>query len=319
MLKRREFIQGVGLVVAGAASPLAALAGQVPVIVKPSGLSPPSANLDSTAPPPKGFASNHNYFMYGGGKPIWDLVVTIEALTDIVAPTGMGMQLNAYSPAGYDCVYQQYTTGFDPRKSSQLMIAWGMESWPSKPYHDQLHATLGQPKGNIFNVHGKPIGPFPTPSDRIPAGYKIRYELLYDANDPKGTVTGASYTVTDERGREQGSGNHLIRAYKIWDTKTLVGPSGLAPILAFQLNLVGVGNGRYNFIQSGVGTITYEAAAPMTAEGKQPTTIAAKGVFTKESSNIVYTELSTLPSQKIVQKFGAGHPRGGPPGQTPGN
>jgi hypothetical protein len=219
------------------------------------------------------------------------------------------MQLNAYSPSGAGCVYQQYFTSFNA-KSPKLQIDWGLDNWPSTSYHDYLHKTFNQPKGNIVNVHGQYLGPFPAPSNRIPAGYKIIYELLYDPNDPSSAIVGAKYTVGD--GREQRtSGPQFIRKYKIWTTNTLVPRSAMAPILAFQLNLVGVANGKYMTISSGAGTITYEAAAPLTAEATRPTTVAAKGVLTGETSNIVYAALPAGPNRKIVQKFGVPQSLGG--------
>jgi hypothetical protein len=221
---------------------------------------------------------------------------------DIIAPQGMGMQLNAYSPSSADCVYQQYITSFNA-KSPKLQINWQLESWPSTSYRNYLHKTFNQRKGNIFNEHGAYLGPFPTPSYRIPAGYKIIYKLLYDPNDPSSAIIGANYTVGNERVRKS-SGPQFIRNYKIWSTNALVPRSAMAPILALQLNLVGVTNGEYMTISSGGGTITYEAAAPLTAEGTQPTTVAAKGVFTQEASNIVYAAVPARPNRKIVQTFG---------------
>jgi len=179
-----------------------------------------------------------------------------------------------------------------------------MESWASKSYHDYLHKTLKQPKGNIFNVHGEPLGPFPTSGDRVPTGYKIVYELAYDPNDPSGTVVGATFTVVNKHGQKS-SGRQLIRNYKIWTTNTSVPPRAMAPIYALQLNLVGESNGRYMFIRSGAGTITYEATVPLTPEGTQPATAAATRAFTKESSNIRYAELGVASNQKIIQKFRA--------------
>ena len=302
MLKRRKFIQGVGTAAAAALGPFPAVAAPVSPV---NGYQPPALDLDLTyrdtvhlAPPPNPFASNHNYFIYGGGQPIRGLVVTIEVTEDIVAPQGLGMQLNAYSPTGANCKWQQYTTGFNPSKSAKLTIGWGLENWASADYQTFLIETLGQPKGNnIFNVNGT-IGTFPAPSDRIPAGYKIRYELLYDANDPGGAIIGANYTVRDKHWYKT-TGPRDILAYKVAKTDQPVPKGALAPIVALQLNLVGRTNGEQTFVRTGAGTITYEATGPLTPQGKHPRTAAYLGGFTAESSHIRYAELGSFPSRRI--------------------
>jgi hypothetical protein len=47
----------------------------------------------------------------------------------------------------------------------------------------------------------------------------------------------------------------------------LAGPEGVAPILAFQMNLVGLVSGLHATLPSGAGRITYEATTTLTAEG----------------------------------------------------
>ena len=312
MLKRREFIQGAGVAAAAPLGPFPAVAAPVSPA---NGYRPPGLDVNPDldlrysdrvhlAPPPNPFASNHNYFIYGGGQPIMGLVVTIEVTEDIVAPQGLGMQLNAYSPVGANCVWQQYITSFNPSKSAKLTIGWTLENWPSADYRTFLTETLGQPKGNnIFNVRGR-IGTFPAPSDRIPAGYKIRYELLYDPNDSSGAIIGANYTVR-YKGRHKTTGPLHILAYKVAKTDRPVPPGALAPVVALQLNLVGFTNGEHTFVRGGAGTIAYEATGPLTPQGKHPRTAADRGGFTAESSNIRYAELGSFPSSQIVQKFRA--------------
>jgi hypothetical protein len=63
--------------------------------------------------------------------------------------------------------------------------------------------------------------------------------LLDDPDDPSAAIVGARFTVVDGQGHQQTSGPQLIRALKFASTKTLVTADALAPILAFQLNMVG--------------------------------------------------------------------------------
>jgi hypothetical protein len=297
MMKRGTFVRGVGLVAASSLSPAVARAG-------------------AFALPPTGFSSNNNYFIYGGGKPIRGLRVTINVDEDIVAPQGMSMQLNCNSPANANCAYQQYVTNFDPNKWSTLGVVWIMENFPSQPSRWHLHNTIGFPcnakkpneqtcSGNLFNYPSFPRTPFarfPVPSNRLPAGFKIIYELIDDAN---GAIIGTKFTVVDKRGREKSTGPHLIHRFKYAGMQRLVGPEGVAPILAFQMNLVGLGSGLHATLNSGAGRITYEATTTLTAEGSIAalTNVYQGTQGTSETSNLVYSPLPAAPNRRIVQRF----------------
>jgi hypothetical protein len=318
MMKRGTFVRGLGLVAASSLSPVVARAGPV-------------------ALPPQNFSSNNNYFMYGGGKPIRGLRVTIDVDQDIVAPQGMSMQLNCNSPANANSVYQQYVTNFDPNKWATLGIVWIMENFPSQSSRWHLHNTIGFPcntkkptqqtcSGNLFNYPSFPRTPFarfPVPSNRVPAGFKIIYELVDDAG---GAIIGAKYTVVDNRGRKKSTGPHLIHRLKYAGMQRLVGPEGVAPILAFQMNLVGLGSGLHTTLNSGAGRITYEATTTLTAEGSLAglSSVYQGTPGTAESSNIVYSPLPAGSKRTIVQKFSLPHAFGGvgsagpscPTGQT---
>ncbi len=293
-MNRGTFVRGVGLVAAGSFTPVLARAGDI-------------------APPPQGFSSNRNYLIYGGGAPIRGLRVTIDVEQDIVAPGAMSMQLNGNSPADANCVYQQYCTNFGPT-SDKLQIAWSIENFPSKKYRWQLHETIGLPcsnnataeetcKGNLFNypLPKVPFSTFSAPSDRIPRGFKIIYELM---NDAGGAIVGATYTVVDNRGNRQTSGRQDIHTFKFVGTQTLVGHDGVAPILAFQMNLVGKHGGAHTTLTSGAGTITYEASAPLTPVGSLHGITGVYRSGTQETSNIAYSTLQAAPARKIVQSFG---------------
>lgn len=71
---------------------------------------------DEMVPPPRaGLGSNHNYYLYNGGKPIHGLVVTVEVTKDIICDDiGFHIQLNAYSPKddNIHTVFQQYVMGW---------------------------------------------------------------------------------------------------------------------------------------------------------------------------------------------------------------
>jgi hypothetical protein len=328
MLKRREFIRGAGLVGAGTLLPISSLAGP-PIASMDPGLNGLSLQDQSTlAPPPAGFLSNHNYFIYGGGQPIRGLKVTIRADEDMVIPTGMGLQLNAVSPPNAACVYQQYIMVIDPKKTSTLTFDWWLENFPSRAYRWELHQRVGLPcgsapnptaqtcKGNLFNMRGL-LGAFPGPNDRIPAGYRMIFELIDDA---RGAVIGAKYTVADGMGHVKTSKPVMIGAFDFVHTQQTVlpdYPQTVAPILAFQMNLVGPGNGAFTRLTSGAGTITYEATTALTAQGKPPVPPqegSTSTVYTGETSNVRYAELATGARQRIVQRVRTTTAAGSPTG-----
>jgi hypothetical protein len=80
--------------------------------------------------------------------------------------------------------------------------------------------------------------------------------------------------------------------------------SQIAPINAFQLNLVGPGSAGNAVFSSGAGTFTYTASAPLTAQNKFPSP-SCTGVTwgTGETSNSVYGTLDAGPSSVITQTF----------------
>jgi hypothetical protein len=294
-LSRRGFVRSAGLMTAGALAPFAAAAAR-------------AGNEGSIAPPPPNFNSNHNYFMYGDGRPIRGLTVTIDIAEDVAAPTGLNMQLNAYSPAGATCVYQQYCMGIDPKFETRL--GWSNENFPSKEYRWLLHNRYRLPchapdpteqtcKGDIFNMHGV-VGFFPRITNRLPVRAKFIWELI---NNADGAIVGAQYSFVNPQGKKTSTGPQLIKTFKLEGGAANIDADAVVPIHAFQMNIVGLNNGAHAELGSGAGSITYQATDVLMPLGKQPPNVAAQGVFTAESSNIKYDQVSAQQQQKIVQNF----------------
>lgn len=292
MLARRQIVGGFGLLAAASLMPKTLWAG------------------DGLAPPPDSFSSNINYFIYGGGQPIVGLKVTIEVSDDVIAPTGLNMQLNGNSPFNARCVYQQYCMGMDPNHETRL--GWSNENFPSpewrmalyNQHHHNCHVTDPQPgtcTGDIFNMNTGQVGVFPAMTNRLPAGCKLIWELI---NGPDGSVIGASYSYA-HGGKTTSTGPQMIDTFPFDGFSDKVGPKSMAPILAFQMNMVGLNNSaRTHVKEGGAGTITYEAATPLEPRGSAPPGIAASNKVTGESSNITYAQLAAGPKQRIVQGFG---------------
>jgi hypothetical protein len=265
---------------------------------------PLSARAQTVPPPGGGLASNSNYFFYSDGNPITGLSVTIEITKDIVAEKGVNMQWNAYSDASADVSWMQYCLGFQPVSGPKLKIGWSVEYWPSTAYRQQLVKTVGQPvNSDVFNQLGALITlPMATAGVTIPAGFKSEYTLAYDAN---GNVTGVTVVVTDNHGKSTSSGLQQFKTFKFDHTKAAVTSDAMVPVLAFEMNIVGLNGGSYSFIKSGAGTITCKASVPMTVQNKQPSKTSAEGTDTAETSNIVYGGLDAGPNLQFTQTFEA--------------
>jgi hypothetical protein len=79
-------------------------------------------------------------------------------------------------------------------------------------------------------------------------------------------------------------------------------PNQIAPINAFELDLVGPGDGANAVFSSGAGTFIYAAATPMTVQScLPPCTGTTEGAA--ETSNSVYGDLDAGPSIVITQTF----------------
>jgi hypothetical protein len=75
----------------------------------------------------------------------------------------------------------------------------------------------------------------------------------------------------------------------------------LAPIIAYQLDLVGWANKVKTVFSSGAGTITYSATTPMTVQSTVPPDV--EGFPTAEQSNSLYGELPSDTRLTFVQTF----------------
>jgi hypothetical protein len=228
--------------------------------------------------PIRHFGSNFNQILFSDCNPLLGVSVTIDVTEAIVCnstsgPTmGFGFQLNAYSPKNEKSAWQQYVISVF---GSQVVGA--VDNWP----------LAGD---NIINDFFDMVS---LPSDGIAAGYVLKITL---SNDSRNNVTGATYVVIDDRGK-------TISTVK----KTLTDFSGvtsadIAPIIAFELNLVGPVNSESVVLSSGAGKITYQATTPLTALDAEPT-CAESGYVTAETANSLYSALPTGANTQLSQTF----------------
>jgi len=230
--------------------------------------------------PASGLGSFSNYLLESGCNSLTDVSITIAVTEDIVGSDGFGFQLNAYSGSkDYDGA-QQYLVYMAPNSSQLTCMVDNWHSTSSELINDQpTLATL--------------------PAKKLPAGYKLTIAL---SNDNNGNITGATYTVNDDTGTELGTQTISLLSLNL-DSETPVTEADLAPIVAFQLDIVGYLNGDGTTLSSGAGTITYSAANALTVVNDEPDCVDW-AYQTEEHANTFYSVLPIGQAQLLAQSFG---------------
>jgi hypothetical protein len=225
-----------------------------------------------------GFGSAANQILFSDCNPLSGVSVTITVTEEIVCnvasgPTsGFSFQLNAYSPTNYKCAWQQYVIALYGNT-----LVGSVDNWP----------LTGN---NIINSSSN-IGS--VPSDGIPAGYVLQITLQ---NDTENNITGMTFVVKDDQGKT------IANSATVLTKISGVSAADIAPIIAFELNLVGPVNGESTVLSSGAGTITYQAITPLTALSKEPP-CAESDYFTGETANSLYSTMPTTADTQHVQTF----------------
>lgn len=311
MLRRRDFIKGVGALAANSFSSTFSLAE------------------------PIGFASNHNEFIWspiaGGNKcnPLTNLVVQVEVTRDIIVPFGMAFQLNCWTPLQPWkpseslpplpplMAFQQYVIGYDPINWTPPKIGCSIETFPSP----LARPNLGIPSGDLTNNSFALIQAPKFLEQGLPAGTILNFTLRSDPTNKN--ITGADFHVqvplssapiSGSGGStpiEGGVGFFTYADRKWWITNAQnlslsrdiavdkgkdlgkrINPLELPPIMAVQMNVVGLAGGRYTYLQAGGGTITYASTAKLQAIKALPADSdpqLAVTSSTEEESNVTYT------------------------------
>lgn len=228
--------------------------------------------------------SNTNTMIYTGPSSclcFTDLSVAVQTSTYLQSDVGFSIQLNGYSPSGYTAAWQQY--GFTVDASGVNIFA---ENWKMP--------VVGT--DDLFNVRPSLFQLVSPPS--VPADYLFNISLLYDNGSED--VVGAHYSVYD-RGSSStvGSLSLMLRDIAGFD------PTWYAPVLAFQMNIVGPYNSLRTTFSAASGHIFYNAAnSYLTTLGSQPSCVAAPNVITAETSNLRYSDLSDhSPTTAFSQAF----------------
>lgn len=233
----------------------------------------PSPTPAPTPTPTPGFGSNSNYIMAIDCNSIMGTTVTVKPSVDMVSSAGFSVQLNGYSKTGFACAYQQYGFLIDTTGA----IFGFVDNWP----------VSGD---NIVNYFTQ-IATLPTPT--LPAGYSLITQLQVDINE---NVVGVVYSVLDNLGNS--IGNLTIPLVNIPNFQSQY----LAPLVAYELNIVGPDNGQSTVFSSGEGTITYQSLSTLIPLTKEPSCTSTTAI-TAETANDSYGALPATASVKIVQPF----------------
>lgn len=235
---------------------------------------------DAVTTPGHILGSNFNYPIQNNCSPLTDVTVTVDLFTDLTftangAPlaglgsaTGYTWQLNCFSSSDETDAAQQYVIGLRDGE-----IIGQIDNWKVDKKTEVYNSVV-----NLQNS--------PSPKT-IPAGYKLRIIL---SNDAIGNITGATFAVYDGTGAVAGSQTIILPA------------ADIAPIVAFQMNLVGPASGESVTLASGSGTITYTASNQLSVKASTPDCIDVM-FSTVETSNCIYGELSATSSYYVQQTF----------------
>jgi hypothetical protein len=251
---------------------------------------PPIAPTNPVPAPAAGLGSNSNYIFYNDCNPILGLSVTINITEDIVCQAasgaigeanflGFGFQLNASSQMGEASVFQQYFMFVDNNT-----IFGSINLWNAEAEH--------------FALSTFPLA-LTTPV-LIRGGTQLVISL---SNNTPGAITGATFTVIDNQGQ---------KTEKTVALTTLSGVTATdqAPIVSFELDIVGPLSGETSTLSSGAGTIIYTAKSTLTPLSQQPPCVTTTDNITAEMANTVYGVLSATPGTRFSQSFGTTPPSG---------
>jgi virginiamycin B lyase len=246
--------------------------------------------------PGSGLGSYANYILCVAGetgastscKSLLGVEVTIKVTEALAAGSiGFSFQLNANSQgklkdgSAPQVVWQQYNIVVVAGQ-----IEFGINNWTTA--------------GLLINPVGTPPLPLPTnPVPTIPKGYTLAIALETGGDD---SVNGVTFTVVDNNGKKT---TQPIVPFTL-PSGAPVTAADLAPIVAFELNIVGPGNGHCAEFTTGAGTITYSATTPLTPLNQIPPCAALgdNAETTGETSNSVYGSLPSAQSNTFTQCFG---------------
>ena len=148
--------------------------------------------------------------------------------------TGFTFQLNCFSPTQFKDVAQQYVIGCHGND-----VFGQVNNWKTDP---------NKPSGNFDVLINEVVGLTSVSGHTLAAGWRLLISL---GNDGNGNITGATFSVVNPKGNNAGKQSIAI------------GKANQAPIMGFELVLVGPGSGESATLSSGSGIFQYLASSLM--------------------------------------------------------
>jgi hypothetical protein len=249
---------------------------------------------------------NSNYIVSSGCNPLFNVTVMIEITQDMVCksvtpPTpaecippsgsaenivGFSFQVNCYSQNGHTCAYQQFVMNFYENSSGGYTVVYGVNDWPAGGGTSPLINTGFPTLVTLSNAI-------------LPVGFQAF--IGWDNNAPttgeETTVTGAFWELKDNNGNQVGyAGQNLV------ENSSYV--PFLAPITAFEVNIVGPINGEQATLSSGAGFISYIGSQPALSVGTSlPGSCTETRVVTCENANTFYGLIPQGSNLNLKQSF----------------
>ena len=256
--------------------------------------------INVAAPPGSGLQSASNYVLQDCSI-LTDVAITIHITEDLYAdkvapePTGtepptlstghgFSWQMNCFSAAGHNNIFQQYVIGFSAQGKSLYA-------------HVEELSALGSPTKNQKDIK-KTEAHLSSADGKLPAGYELIIRLR---NDDNGNITEAFFLVVDEVGDAVGQATINLPAKGVKQ-------SDLAPIVGVELNLVGEYDSQFSGFRTGAGWIQYVSSSLMKVENFADTCAATPDAQTGETSNSVYSEMSSEATNLATQTFSLAMP-----------
>jgi hypothetical protein len=234
------------------------------------------------SPQGDGWPANSNVTL----PPIKNLAVYITITEDLKFDPSipLSFQLNCAAPASgnWKIGMQQYVIMMTPNSTDVILHIQNFESAPP----GQAYAG----NTNLLNFPNLGV---------IPAGWRFQLVLQYKGD----LVSGFTCSVFDENGHTVGRASlDSIGLPLPPNLDGNVDESWLAPIVAFQLVVVGYAEATHATLTSGSGYIYYDSSDPLLAGN---TWAPAGTAGTAESSNCLYSVVPDVANTGLIQCFGA--------------
>jgi hypothetical protein len=244
---------------------------------------------DQARLPLKGIGSNANIELHNNCANILGLEVSILITETIVANDGVAFQLNCQSASGHTIGFQQYIFTIPPG-STPPALKWQVNNF------DGANNLVIDDGAVLLN-----LPPTPFPSGLIPAGYRLVIQPTI-----LGPVLGAIYTVYDAAGNQAARYALDLFAETTHTTNQPVTVNELAPIIGFQLDIVGWMNAASTLLISGAGVITYtippgQTVAPLDVD--LDCLNSSRIGITVETSNVSYQTMAVGKTGTFTQAF----------------